>query len=150
MKTRPAADAAKPDAAQPASRQDKRTLASGPGYSITAGEPRANRPLRLAQATELKSPVNVAVERRYEPIICQGNRLVQIDGRNLEFEGDAVTALDGCEIHISNSHIIAHGLGLQARAAHVHIKNSIIEGDAGSISASEGAKVYSQQSTFRD
>ncbi len=93
--------------------------------------------------------MNVQVERRYEPIICQGNRLVQIDGRNLEFEGDAVAALDGCEIHITNSHIIAHGLGLRARAANVHIKNSIIEGESGSVSASNGAKLYSQQSTFK-
>jgi hypothetical protein len=31
----------------------------------------------------------------------------------------------------------------------VHIKNSVIEGDAGSVSASEGAKVYTQQSTFK-
>src|SRR5262245_57102063 len=94
----PGAAAAAENAATAAG-ANKRLLASGPGYSITAGEPRGNRQLRLAEATELKSPVNVQVERRYEPIICQGNRLVQIDGRNLEFEGDAVAALDGCEIH---------------------------------------------------
>jgi hypothetical protein len=128
---------------------DKKVLASGPGYSISAGEPRSSRPIRLAEATELKSPVNAALERRYEPMICQGNRLLRIDGRNLEFEGDAVAALDGCEIHITNSHIIAHGLGVRARAGNVHIKNSIIEGEAGSVSASEGAKVYTQQSTFK-
>jgi hypothetical protein len=128
---------------------DKSVLASGPGYSITAGDAsRGKRALRLAEATELK-PAASAVERRYEPMICQGNRLVHIDGRNLEFEGDAIAALDGCEIHITNSHIIAHGLGLSARAANVHIKNSVIEGDAGSVSASEGAKVYTQQSTFK-
>jgi hypothetical protein len=126
-----------------------RVLASGPGYSISAGEPRTNRPLRLAEASELKSPANSALERRYEPMICQGNRMLRIDGRNMEFEGDAVSALDGCEIHITNSHIIAHGLGISARAANVHIKNSIIEGDAGSVSASDGAKIYTQQSTFK-
>jgi len=128
----------------------RNVLASGPGYSITAGDAsRGKRPLRLAEATELKPAAGGAVERRYEPMICQGNRLVHIDGRNLEFEGDAIAALDGCEIHITNSHIIAHGLGLSARAANVHIKNSVIEGDAGSVSASEGAKVYTQQSTFK-
>jgi len=124
-------------------------LASGPGYSVSAGEPRANRPIRLAEASELKSPVNAVLERRYEPMICQGNRMLHIDGRNLEFEGDALSALDGCEIHITNSHIIAHGMGITARAANVHIKNSVIEGDAGSVSASEGAKIYTQQSTFK-
>ena len=133
----------------PASPPGGKVLASGPGYSISAGEPRANRPIRLAEASELKSPANTVLERRYEPMICQGNRMLHIDGRNLEFEGDAVSALDGCEIHITNSHIIAHGLGISARAANVHIKNSIIEGDAGSVSASEGAKIFTQQSTFK-
>jgi hypothetical protein len=128
---------------------NKAVLASGPGYSISAGEPRTNRPIRLAEASALKSPANAAVERRYEPMICQGSRLLHIDGRNLEFEGDAVSALDGCEIHITNSHIIARGVGISARAANVHIKNSIIEGASGSISASGGAKVYTQQSTFK-
>jgi hypothetical protein len=126
-----------------------RVLASGPGYTITAGDQRANRPIRLAEATVPKSPVNVERERRYEPMVCQGARLLRIDGRNLEFEGDALRALDGCEIHITNSHIIAHGTGISARAANVYVKNSIIEGDAGSVSASDGAKVYTQQSTFK-
>ncbi|MEJ0037376.1 MAG: hypothetical protein WDO68_15075 [Gammaproteobacteria bacterium] len=128
---------------------ERKVLASGPGYSVTAGEPRANRPIHLAQATELKSPSNAVMERRYDPMICQGNRLLRIDGRNIEFEGDGLSVLDGCELHITNSHIIAHGLGLSVRAANVHIQNSIIEGDGGSISASQGAKVYTQQSTFK-
>jgi hypothetical protein len=126
-----------------------RVLASGTGYTITAGDPQAPRPIRLAEATVPKSPVNVERERRYEPMVCQGGRLLRIDGRNLEFEGDAVRALDGCEIHITNSHIIAHGTGISARAANVYVKNSIIEGDTGSVSASDGAKVYTQQSTFK-
>lgn len=126
-----------------------RVLASGPGYTITAGDPGAPRPIRLAEATVPKSPVNVERERRYEPMVCQGNRMLHIDGRNLEFEGDALRALDGCEIHITNSHIIAHGTGISARAANVYVKNSIIEGDSGSVSASDGAKVYTQQSTFK-
>jgi hypothetical protein len=126
-----------------------RVLASGPGYTITAGDPGAPRPIRLAEATAAKSPVNVERERRYEPMVCQGGRLLRIDGRNLEFEGDGVRALDGCEIHITNSHIIAHGTGISARAAHVYVKNSIIEGDSASVSASDGAKVYTQQSAFK-
>jgi hypothetical protein len=128
---------------------DKKVLASGPGYTVTAGEGHGNRPIRLAEATELKSPTNVVMERRYDPMICQGNRLIQINGRNIEFEGDGVSALDGCELHITNSHIIAHGLGLSVRAANVHIQNSVIEGDGGSVSASQGAKVFTQQSTFK-
>ena len=141
--------AAAAEAASNAKLAADKVLASGPGYTVTAGESRANRSLRLAEATELKSPSNAVMERRYDPMICQGNRLLQLNGRNIEFEGDGVSVLDGCELHITNSHIIAHGLGLSVRAANVHIQNSVIEGDSGSVSASQGAKVYTQQSTFK-
>ena len=143
--------AADSNAAVPES-HDRKTLAAGPGYSIKAGDgappPSA---IRLASSSaEIPSPARgVALERRYEPMICQGQQLLHIDGRNLEFEGDAITAESGCEIHITNSHIIAHGLGVSARAANVHIKNSVVEGDSGSVSASEGAQVYTQSSTFK-
>ena len=130
----------------------KKVLASGPGYSITAGD-HATPPsaIRLAsRSAEIPSPARgIALERRYEPMICQGQQMLHIDGRNLEFEGDAVSAEDGCEIHITNSHIIAHGVGISARAANVHIKNSVIEGESGSVSASQGSQVYTQQSTFK-
>ena len=92
---------------------------------------------------------SAAVERRREPIVCQGERMLHIDNRNLEFDGDAVSAQDGCEIHITNSHISATGVGVLARNANVHIDNSLIEGDAGSIDASEGAQVYAASSHFR-
>jgi hypothetical protein len=36
-----------------------------------------------------------------------------------------------------------------ARAANVHIDNSLIEGDAASIDASEGAQIYTAASKFR-
>jgi len=75
--------------------------------------------------------------------------MLHIDNRNLEFDGDAVSAEDGCEIHITNSHISATGVGVLARHANVHIDNSLIEGDGGSIDASEGAQVYAASSHFR-
>jgi hypothetical protein len=132
-------------------RSDRKVLASGPGYSIKAGDTPPPAPIRLAsRSSDIPSPTRgVALERRYEPMICQGQQMMHIDGRNLEFEGDAISAEDGCEIHITNSHIIAHGLGVSARAANVHIKNSVVEGDSGSVSASEGAQVYTQSSTFK-
>src|SRR5205814_5531025 len=74
---------------------------------------------------------------------------LHIDNRNLEFDGDAVSAQDGCEIHITNSHISATGVGVTARHANVHIDNSLIEGDAASIDASDGAQVYAASSRFR-
>jgi len=125
-----------------------RTLESGPGYAIKVASQASSGAAGRAQR-ERSSKTNAAVERRHEPIICQGNRLLQIDNRNLEFDGDAVSAEDGCEIHITNSHITAKGVGISARAALVHIDNSQIEGDSASIDASNGAQVYASSSRFK-
>src|SRR5262249_18411904 len=57
-----------------------KVLAQGPGYTVTAGTSGANRPIRLAEATELKSPSGAPLERRYDPLVCQGNRLLQLNG----------------------------------------------------------------------
>ena len=141
---------AKPQAAAPAgTRADTaggRVLKEGPGYTIKAAStaaPAAGGRVRDSTVT------SAAVERRHEPIVCQGSRLLHIDNRNLEFDGDAVSAQDGCEIHITNSHISATGVGVTARHANVHIDNSLIEGDAASIDASDGAQVYAASSRFR-
>jgi len=123
-----------------------RVLEQGPGYSIRA----AAAPTALNVGRTRESGVtNAALERRHEPIVCQGSRLLHIDNRNLEFDGDAVSAEDGCEIHITNSHISATGVGVSARAANVHIDNSLIEGGAASIDASDGAQVYAGSSRFK-
>jgi hypothetical protein len=121
-----------------------RLLSSGPGYSITAAEPTAPGSARTRDSAS-----STPLERRREPIVCQGSRLLHIDNRNLVFDGDAVSALDGCEIHITNSHISATGVGIAARAADVHIDNSQIEGEQASIDASEGAQIYAASSRFK-
>ncbi|MBV8143422.1 MAG: hypothetical protein JO184_00340 [Gammaproteobacteria bacterium] len=121
-----------------------RVLESGPGYSITAAQSGAPTPARLRDSTTA-----APLERRHEPIVCQGSRLLHIDNRNLVFDGDAVSALDGCEIYITNSHISASGVGIAARAANVHIDNSQIEGEQASIEASQGAHVYIATSHFK-
>jgi hypothetical protein len=119
-------------------------LEAGPGYTIEAGSaPSAGGAGREPTAG------SAAIEYRHEPIVCQGARLLHIDNRNLQFEGDAVSAEDGCEIHITNSRIRATGIGVSARAANVHIDNSLIEGDAASIDASNGAQIYTAASRFR-
>lgn len=122
-----------------------RVLSAGPGYTIKAAAP------ATAAATSVReaSITNAPIERRHEPIVCQGARLLHIDNRNLVFDGDAVSAEDGCEIHITNSRISATGIGVLARAANVHIDNSLIEGGQASISASEGAQVYAASSQFK-
>ena len=124
-----------------------RVLESGPGYAIKTAS--KTTPVTALVERERSSTTSSAVERRHDPIICQGERLLQIDNRNLEFDGDAVTAEDGCEIHITNSHISAKGVGIFARSANVHIDNSQIEGDSASIDASDGAQVYVSSSRFK-
>jgi hypothetical protein len=119
-------------------------LASGPGYSIKASGPKT-----VATTLSPAAPARGAPERLHDPIICQGARLLHIDNRNLEFDGDAITAEDGCEIHITNTHISAKGVGVLARAANVHIKNSEIDGGSGAVDASDGAQVYAESSRFK-
>jgi hypothetical protein len=121
-----------------------RVLESGPGYSITSAQSAAPAAARMHDSLS-----SAPLERRHEPIVCQGSRLLHIDNRNLMFDGDAVSAVDGCEIHITNSHISAGGVGIAARAANVHIDNSQIEGEQASIEVSGGAQVYAASSRFR-
>jgi hypothetical protein len=123
----------------------------GPGYSIVREEAARQEPARDksslspgAAGTETAGDF----EHRTDPIICQGNRLMHIDGETLEFSGDALIAERGCDLYISNAHIRAGGIGIIARQARVHIVNSTIGGTRGSYEASEGAEIYVARSTF--
>jgi hypothetical protein len=143
----PRAEAPNPNSDVTSTTPGGRVLESGPGYTIKAAS--KNAPVAARAERERSSTTSSAIERRHDPIVCQGDRLLQIDNRNLEFDGDAVAAEDGCEIHITNSHISAKGVGVSARHANVHIDNSQIEGDSASIEASEGAQVYASSSRFK-
>lgn len=149
--------ATRPGAGQP--------LAEGPGYSITRGEPVApppsiegpgysitrDEPRAVASSQQSGSNAEAVVsnvEKRTDPIICQGDRLMRIDGETIDFEGDAVIAEKGCDLYISNARIRAGGVGIIARQARVHIVNSTIGGTKGSYEASEGAEIYVASSTF--
>jgi hypothetical protein len=145
--TAPASEAPNPNSDVTSITPGGRVLESGPGYAIKAAS--KTTPVTARVERERSSTTSSAIERRHDPIICQGDRLLQIDNRNLEFDGDAVSAEDGCEIHITNSHITAKGVGVSARRANVHIDNSQIEGDAASIDASDGAQVYASSSKFK-
>jgi hypothetical protein len=114
----------------------------GPGYSITRDEPNARQSAPDAEAMASN------VEKRTDPIRCQGDRLMRIDGETIEFEGDAVIAENGCDLYISNARIKAGGVGIIARQARVHIVNSTIGGSRGSYEASDGAEIYVASSTF--
>ena len=98
-----------------------RVLESGPGYAIKmAGKATPVSATRVER--ERSATTSAAVERRHDPIICQGERFLHIDNRNLEFDGDAVSAEDGCEIHITNTHISA-----SRAVAHRHPNHSQTE-----------------------
>jgi hypothetical protein len=112
----------------------------GPGYSITRQEP--------AKHPETPEATAANVEKRTDPIVCQGDRLMRIDGETIEFSGDAVIAEKGCDLYISNARIRAGGVGIIARQARVHIVNSTIGGMRGSYEASEGAEIYVARTTF--
>jgi hypothetical protein len=114
----------------------------GPGYSITR-ETVAETEVRTQAATTASN-----AQMRSDPIICQGDRLMRIDGETIDFTGDAVIAENGCDLYISNARIRAGGVGIIARQARVHIVNSTIGGSLASYEASEGAKIYVASSTF--
>jgi hypothetical protein len=122
-------------------------LESGPGYQIEAGAA-AVIPMNSSRIHDA-GVTSAPLERRHEPIICQGSRMLHIDNRNLEFEGDAVSAENGCELYITNSHITATGTGITASNANVHIDNSLIEGEAASLDAEDGGQIYAESSRFR-
>jgi len=135
-------------------------LAQGPGYSIERGEDTAPAASTIegpgysitrqesAKREDAASEVASSVERRTDPIVCQGDRLMRIDGETIEFSGDAVIAEKGCDLYISNARISAGGVGIIARQARVHIVNSTIGGTRGSYEASEGAEIYVARTTF--
>jgi hypothetical protein len=109
---------------------------SGPGVSI------------VSTGTGAKTGPNLAGVRASEPIICEGKRLLKLDDRQIFVEGDAIIARGGCELYITNSHIVASGTGLIVEDAIVHVANSHIEGVNGSFNATDRAKMFVRTSTF--
>ncbi len=122
-----------------------RVLAKGPGYSIVATSPGSGSQAAAGAAKVTDAPL----ETLHEPIVCQGQRVLSIDDRDIRFDGNAITAEDGCELHISNSRISAGGIAIRARDASVHIENSEIEGRKASIDATGAAQIYAEASTFK-
>ena len=109
----------------------------------------ATSPGSGSQAAGATNVTDAPVETLHAPIVCQGQRVLNIDNRDLRFDGNAVTAEDGCELHITNSRISAGGIAIRARNASVHIENSEIEGGKASIDATGAAQIYAEASTFK-
>jgi len=122
-----------------------RVLAKGPGYSIVAASPGSGTQASAGATKVTDAPL----ETLHQPIVCQGQRVLTIDNRDIRFDGNAITAEDGCELHITNSRISAAGIAIRARNASVHIENSDIEGGKASIDATGAAQIYAEASTFK-
>jgi hypothetical protein len=135
----PAAAAERAQAAEASytiSRAGGQLRVSGPGVSI------------VSTGSGAKSGPNLAGVRSSEPIICEGKRLLKLDDRKIYVDGDAIIARGGCELYITNSHIVASGTGLVVEDAIVHVANSQIEGANGSFNATDRAKMFVRTSTF--
>jgi hypothetical protein len=110
---------------------------SGPGVSIESsgtGAAASNQP--------------GAGRRAVDPFICEGRRQLQLDNRDIYVDGDAITVRGGCEVFITNSHVVATGTGIIVQDGVVHISNSQIEGGNASFQADDRAKMYVRGSTF--
>jgi hypothetical protein len=110
---------------------------SGPGVSIVS----SGSNVSANQPSAGRKPV--------DPFICEGRRTLQLDNRTIYVDGDAITVRDGCELFLTNSHIVASGTGIVVEAATVHISNSTVEGGSASFQADDRAKVYVRGSTFQ-
>lgn len=110
---------------------------SGPGISVVSAGGVGAAGTQAAQA-----------QPSADPIICEGNRMLHFDSRNIHVDGDAIIARGGCELYVTNSHIVASGTGIVVQDAVVHIANSQVEGATASFNAESGAKVFVRGSTF--
>jgi hypothetical protein len=110
---------------------------SGPGVSIVSSGSNASADNQASGA-----------RRTVDPFICEGRRTLQLDNRDIYVDGDAITVRGGCELFLTNSHIVASGTGIVVQDAVVHISNSTVEGANASFQADDRAKMYVRGSTF--
>jgi len=110
---------------------------SGPGVSIVSSGSNAAADSQASGA-----------RRAVDPFICEGRRTLQLDNRDIYVDGDAITVRSGCELFLTNSHIVASGTGIIVQDATVHISNSTVEGANASFQADDRAKMYVRASTF--
>jgi hypothetical protein len=118
-------------------RSGGRVKVSGPGVSIVSGE---NAPAYTAKGEP--------GQRTVDPIICEGERMMHFDGRDIYVDGDAITVRSGCELYITNSRIVASSTGVVVNDGTVHIANSYVEGTRAAFDAEGGARMYLRGSTF--
>ena len=125
---------------------------NAPGYTIerSGGQVRVSGPgVSIVSSGGGADQETIAAQDASEPIICEGDRMVHFDNRQIYVEGDAITVRGGCEMYITNSRIIATGTGIIVQDGTVHVSNSHIEGVENSFDADSRAKVFVRASTFK-
>lgn len=110
---------------------------SGPGVSIVSAD------------TAGEGQPNIARGTPSEPIICEGKRMMHLDGRQIFVEGDAIVVRGGCELYVTNSRIVATGTSIVVHDGTVHVSNSTIDGRNGSFDVSDQARLIARASTFQ-
>jgi hypothetical protein len=142
-----------PQVAPPAATAATATpTANTKGYTIerSAGQTRISGPGVSIVSTGVTATTDQNTgQREVDPTICEGHRMLHFDSRSIYVNGDAIVARGGCELYITNSHIVAAGTGLVVHDAVVHISNSTIAGNTASFDADDEAKLYLRGSTFQ-
>lgn len=118
-------------------RSDGQVRVTGPGVSI------------VSSGGANQDHEGVSHSNAVDPIICEGQRMVHLDGRQIFVDGDAITVRGGCELYITNSRIVATGTGVVVLDGTVHVSNSTIDGENGSFDVGDQAKLFARSSTFR-
>ena len=115
---------------------------SGRGLSIASSG-------AVPVAKDRQSPApDSGLERRSEPMRCQGSNQIHIDNQRLAFSGDGIIAEQGCEIFITNSRIEALGNALLVDASKIHVTNSMISGGTSSLQLRNRGQAYVGSSTL--
>lgn len=120
---------------------------TGPGVSISTARAAPGATGAPAAATP-EPPAARAEQRGSQPLVCQGGRLMHIDNRVIEFDGDGLLVQDGCDLYLTNSRISAGGTAIRVVRGKVHIVNSAVKGGRSSIDASQGAQVFMSGATI--
>lgn len=122
-----------------------RVSITGPGIEIaSSGAASAgSAPAPASAGRSAPGPSSSAAgERRSEPMVCQGGRMLRVDNRVIDFDGDGFIVEEGCQLYLTNSHIRSGGTAIIASRGQVHIVNSTVSGRKGAIDASLGAEVF--------
>ncbi|MGH8238114.1 MAG: hypothetical protein ACREXP_13985 [Steroidobacteraceae bacterium] len=142
-----------PSQAAQATAPDAGSTQSASGYTIdrSGGKIRVSGPGVSIESSGTSAAGNQpgSSRRTVDPFICEGRRQLQLDNRDIYVDGDAITVRGGCEVFLTNSHIIASGTGIVVQDGIVHVSNSHIEGGNASFQADDRAKMYVRGSTFR-